>query len=559
MTACYLRWLAVLAFLPAAAFAQTPDKQIVVTGKVDVKKSEWKRAETDHVIVFSEGDAGELKRVTRNLEALHLLMTRLYRRGDTSDDAAKVRVTLIGTQERWRALHLTALRAQEGPFTKGFAGVVYYDPREDGDVIAVTRSDTTIALDTDRREEKDCEDFAAGADTEGGLGTCGASVDTLLPIARPWEAALYSAFAQHFILTYQPAAYPRWYLDGIGALFSTVDVKRDGALDYAISAKEIKMVFGSYGYPNVGDILTGRYLVGPQKPDTGWSPYTAWLLTHYFVYSKLKPERRQQFDTYMADIRRGVPQEQAAAVFGDMKRMQRDIVSYADSQFSYAHADRPTVQVPDPLVTTLSRDAGALVEARVEMDSRLAALPASIGTGWVDAMAEKARQAPDDMDTQLLAAQAECRAGRAGDCLATAARVLATAPDNVEALAWKGVALTEQAMLGPKPARAALLVDARKPLERAIAVDGRAPLPQIAYFATFEAAGETPPPIAMRGLANAIRSVPAAPGPRLLLGQELVREGQVDAARMLLQPVLYGGYDSPEKAEALKLIPQPAK
>ena len=61
----------------------------------------------------------------------------------------------------------------------------------------------------------------------------------------------------------------------------------------------------------------------------------------------------------------------------------------------------------------------------------------------------------------------------------------------------------------------------------------------------------------MSAMASVIRLVPAAPAPRLALGAELVKQGHTDLARKLLQPVLFGPYDSPERKAAEALFAAP--
>jgi hypothetical protein len=504
---------------------------IVVTGTIEKRKGAWKRAESDHLVIFSKSDDDDLRRITKNLERLHFLMSRLYRHGEKSDDTLNPQIILVDSESRFRAMKLSDARAQEGPFPATFASRLYYDPREDGEILAMARADQIIELNTARRFNLDCEDYLAG----GGLELCGPNVPNHMPIVRSWETMLYSAFAQHFMATYVPAAYPRWYIDGIGALFSTIDVSRNGNVDYAVPPAGYREIFKSYGYPNVEEILTGRYLRTQQK-DAGWSPYDAWLLAHYFLFSNLKPQRRAQFEHYMAAIRQGAPMTEAAAIFGDMRRLQREITSYAERDIAFAHADTPQGPDADPLITTLSPGASSSIEARIELGTHLATRSADAGSpdaDWVAQLHTTMAQLPYDADALLLAAEAECRSGRHGECLALAERVLARSPDDVRALAWKGVALTDRAIAGPAAARTEMLGTARRTIERAMTLDGQAPLPSIAYFQSFAKAGERVPQQAMLAMTRVVRSVPAAPAPRLYLGQELVRQGETDLARRI--------------------------
>jgi hypothetical protein len=549
-----------------AARGQTGAPDIVVNAIIDKKRGSWKRAESEHVIVLSKASAGDLTRITNNLERLYHLMSRLYRRGGQPDDTAKLQVTLIDSRADFRALGLRNLRSEEGPYLAAFPDPTYYDPREDGEVLAIARNDQIIDLNTNRAVNLDCDDALAEGATD-----CVGNAPYHPPAIRSWEESLYSAFAQRFILTSDPAAYPRWYLDGVGALFSTIRVRNNGAIDYARPPMGYKQVFRSYGDLNAGDVLAGRYLDADPKK-TGWTPYHAWLLAHFFLFSDLKPERSRQFRDYMTAIHRGQPMAEAAKAFGDMGKLQREIARYAaGTQKSFAHADPPPAAMGDPAISTLSPGSAALVEARIELGTRLAALPADAGAvagadaaapteaqrraDWLKQVRDTAARLPYDKDVLLFAAEAECRSGHDGECLADADRILATSPDDGRALAWKGVALTGRAVAGPAADRPNALAAARKTIERAIELDAQAPLPLIAWFQSFTRAGERVPDQAMAGMARVIRSVPAAPAPRLYLAEELLRQGNADLARRVVYTVLYGPYDSPEKIAAQALFP----
>jgi len=533
--------LSLFVALPAAAQTAPADGgqsggELVVTGSTE-RMSDWRRADSDHVTVFSDGSEAELKRVTNNVERLFQLMSRLFRKGDVSDDTERLQIVLLKSSNR---LRLPNLRSEEGPYQKLFAGQRYYDPREDGAVLAVARDDQIIELNTGRRYDSDCGEYVA----DGGAGACAASVPYHPPLVRPWEALVYSAFAQHFLLTHAPMAYPRWYLDGIGALFSTIAVRRDGALDYAVAPLGYDEILKSYGRLFVGDVLSGQYL-GPQRRMANWTPYHAGLLAHFFLYSDRGAKWHAPFVRYMTAVQRGVPLAEAAAAFGDMRKLQRDFASYVARPTAYARAKPLERPLEDPVIVRLTASSATLIEARLGLDAgpdRFARLRAEIA------------RAPYSKDAMLLLAEMECRAGHAQACLDIADGVLARAPDDIRALAWKGTALTDQAVAGDAAARAAALAAARAALERAIALDGRASLPRIAYFQSFVKAGERVPDKAMAGMARVIQNVPAAPGPRLYLGEELVRQGQPVLARKVLNPVLYGGYDSPERMAAERLF-----
>ena len=532
----------------SSAQAQVGKEQIVVEGRRE-RLSGWKRAESDHVLMLSDGGEAELKRVVTDIERLHRLMVRLYGRDAQAGETAKLRIILVDSMPAYRGMALRNLRSEEGPYVSPFGQQRYYDPRADGAVLVLPRVDQVIDLDTSRARDAFCDEM--GPDLLLAEMNCSEVTSRPAPVARPWESVLFSAYAQHFILNNRPAAYPRWYLDGIGALFSTVKVRRDGALDYAKVSLVNRQVFRSYGRLNAGDVLTGRYLDAPSRK-MEWTPFHAALLVHFFVYSDLRPERSEQFRRYMTAIHQGTPMAEAAKLFGDMRKLEREVSAYAGRDgLSYARTEPPETAIGDPSITLLSPASAAMIEASAEMDSRLAGGGAAADTeGWLAGIRRTAEKFPRDADAMLVLAEAECRSGRYRQCLAVAGHVLDLMPDDVRALSWRGLALAGEAATREGRARSDELAAARATIMRAIGIDGDAPLPRIALFQSFTVAGEPVPDEAMAGMARVLRMVPAAPGPRLELAVELIRRGQPDLARKLLAPVLFGPYESPERAQA---------
>jgi hypothetical protein len=190
--------------------------------------------------------------------------------------------------------------------------------------------------------------------------------------------------------------------------------------------------------------------------------------------------------------------------------------------------------------------------ARRAADARAEALDAR--AHWLARLRTHSGNFPENLEAQVLLAEAECRSGNDAECLATADRALGIAPNDSRALAWKGIALAHQAIAGPADQRAAGLQNARMFIARANRADTEATLPLIAYFRSFADAGEAPPEVATVGMLKVTDAVPAAPGPRLLLGEELARQHQAVAARKILEPVAHGPYNSPEQPKAQAVL-----
>ena len=530
--------------LAAPVAAQTNEGEVVVIAATDAK-SDWLRAETRHLVVTSNGSRDQLVRVTRRLEQLHRLMSRIYRAGERRDDTLRLQVVLLSEDRSVGAFDRQPAFNEEGPYAAGFAPRRHYDPRDDGELLVVVRKDQVLDLNTPRRFNDDCDTYLANAGPDA--GTCMKSLPQYLPVTRPWEATLYSAFAQRFLLTYLPAPYPRWYLDGVGAMFSTIAERRHDVIDYAQAPGGHRDIYRSYGVIKVPDILQGSYLTGSDGK-TAWTPYHAWLMAHFFLFSDAGRKWATPFQAYMLAVRQGRPLAAAAAAFTDMKGLQQAVIRHAEANEAYAPtAPTPLAPEDEPLVTALSATSAALVEAQV-----------AIGSGsadrWLPRVQAILGRLPQDAATLTFSAEAECRANHAAECLSAATAALDRSPDDIVALTWKGVALTDLAIAGPAAGRADALATARRALEQATARDRRAPMPAIAYFQSFTKAGERVPAPAMLGMVQVIQAIPAAPGPRLYLGEELLRQGQAETARRLLFTTVNSPYDSPERRAARQLL-----
>ncbi|WP_029935543.1 tetratricopeptide repeat protein [Sphingomonas sp. UNC305MFCol5.2] len=566
--------LALLA-LPLPAFAQIApqDDAIVVQGRLE-KLSHWREAETDHVVVTSDGSEAELCRIAHNLERLHFLLSVLLGRVDQPDDTRKLRVTLVGDSREFDAMGLRNLRFTPGPWRSGFEVQGYYDPREDGPVLAATRYDTRVQLergtslagllpDLIRATSGGAPDPTANnaglsAHLAGPIGTSAgfakkddpfavAVNEVWVPVAA--EGRIYAAFARNWLLTHFPNAYPRWYVDGFGELFATIEVKGDGQISYGRAPEGYARVLNSVHGAPVKEVLTGDY-PAKSSADSRWTPFHAWALAHMLFFDEA---RRPQLRAYLAEIAAGKAPAQAAAAFGDLDQLQRDLAAWDNRKMPYERMTYPAERVAEPMVRQLTEGEAAFVKGRLELGSRVA-LPSAARDAWLRDLRKDTARYPANLQAQLLLAEAECRSGNAPECLTASDRALATDPNNSDARAWRGSALLAQALAAPTAERAMRLKAARAEIARANRADPDNPLPLLAYYRSFAEAGEAPPDLAIEGLMKAVDTVPTAPGPRLLLGEAFVRRGNSAAARRALLPVANGAYETPERVRAQALL-----
>ena len=556
--------------------------------------SGWRQAETSHVIVLSDGSQDELIRMTRNLERLHFLLSGLLGRGAVDDDTAKIRITLIGDVAEFQSMHLLNKRWQQGPYNDLFLVGRYYDPREDGDVMATTRADQRVVIEhapTARQIGSVIQSIAAntadpglrselygavgGYDVTAGLQDAkGATILTnAKAIQITAENLLYAGYAQHFLLTYFPAAYPRWYLDGFGQIFATMAVKGDNILEFGRAPDGSRMVMSEFGPYPIDKVLDDTYL--NEKPHkTAWTPIHAWALTHFLFFSDTRrPELRQ----YLAARAQGQDAATAAKVFGDEKQLSQEMRSYFYHRKPYLQINYDPSKIEQPIVRRLRESEAAFVKGRLELGARvdLPPLPAAdatpdqariltrarqealtLRTHWLADLRRDAAHYPNELEAQLLLAEAECRSGNPAEGLAAAGRAERIAPQDTRVMVWKAFAQVQQAALAPAGERAPLLTAARALIVKANQLDHEAIGPLMVYYDSFAETGEVPSVAAIDGLQKAMEEVPSAPETRLALATALAKRGQYDVARPVILPVAAGAYDTPEKPAAKALLAQ---
>jgi len=584
--------------LPQAALADRTN-EVVVTGTRS-KLSNWRQAETSHVLVLSDGSEAELVRLTRNLERLHFLISSLMGRGAVDDDTVKIRITLIGDAAQFDLMDLHNRRWQQGPYNDLFTIGRYYDPRTDGAVMASIGADQRVVVEhTPVNRESVAgvlSSIAMGPQTgstpglqaemrgdmmaaigsiaaNGGMHSRG---DTDISFGEKTmtmtqESLLYAGYAQHFLLTYFPAAYPRWYLDGFGQIFATLAVKGDNVLEFGRAPDGTTAVMHSFGPYPIKDVLDDEYL--SEKPHkTGWTPIHAWMLTHFLFFSdKYRPVLRQYL-TARAD---GQDAATAAKLFGDQKELAHELGSYFLNRKPYIQITYDASKIEQPIVRRLRESEASFVKGRLELGARVELPPAPRADTppaeaadmtrkreealrqrdkWLAGLRRDAARWPNELEAQLLLAEAECRSGNPNECLAAATRAGTIAPADTRALMWRGYAMVQQAVSQPPALRATTIASARDLIVRANQIDHEAIGPLMAYYASFADLGETPSAAAMDGLQKAMEEVPAAPETRLTLATALAKRGEYDVARPVIMPVAAGAYDTPEKPAAKDLL-----
>lgn len=515
--------------LPAIAFAE--DANIVVNGQA---LSKWKVAESDHFKIYGIGDDKYLTKLSGRLEAVHYLLKIATRMQEPADGKVlKVKVYVVDD--------IADVRQLIGDPQSSAAG--YYDPQLAGAISVIPRK--------------------TGSDG-----------------SFSGELILFHEYTHHFMLQYQDAAYPAWYVEGFAEIVSTASFEKQGMITFGKAAKHraLEMQYTTR-YP-AAKMVDGRYLKEDRNAE-GWGYDDAWALAHYLTFSD---DRKGQLGVYLNAINAGKPFAEAAGAFGDLNRLSRDLNVYIDGgSVPYKTPALPPEIMKEPDIRTLTVAEAEYIEPSIEME-RVAQISTrkeyedwakhqeklkrpvkkdfdsyyaeevAIRDKWMKQLNAKVARLPNELVSWTVKAQAECMAKDFAKCEASADRALALQPDSWEGMLRKGQALLGFANDDTTPDQKAAAKEARKWLLKANAANPAAHEPLLYYYETYSAEGRGAPVEAIASLEQVVDTIPQIDQPRLMLAQELIARGRFFDARKRLKPLAYSPHESPSQSAALALL-----
>ncbi len=335
--------------------------------------AEWRKAESERFIVYSEGSETNLRRFVQKLEVFDRVLNVRLKNSFGEAPPRKLPIYLVGSRAG-----LVKVRPNLGDNIVG-----YYVP-SDEDIFA-------MAI-------RDSDD------------------DTLL-----------HEYGHHFMFQNAAYPYPAWFVEGFAEYYMTVEFKPDRVLIGQANTNRAYWLQGGT-WLDMRALLSSR----PGKRARGSETYypLAWLLTHWFWGN---PERQVQLTAYLRDVAAGGdPVEAMERVTGmDMVQLRRELRGYMRGRIPY-QAMVMDIPVVPMTVTVLppSADALLILGQRVKLlerdDEDAAAVLAEVRRA--------AARYPEDTLATLVLARAELVAGDAAVGQALASGLLEREPDNVAAL-----------------------------------------------------------------------------------------------------------------------------
>ncbi|HEX6784552.1 MAG TPA: hypothetical protein VF098_07855, partial [Sphingomicrobium sp.] len=247
------------------------------------------------------------------------------------------------------------------------------------------------------------------------------------------------------------------------------------------------------------------------------------------------------------------------------RKLQSAVSAYRGTRVSFEQLTYPVGQFAPPIIRRLKQSEAVYVRGRLELGARVTIADANDTASkqrkaldardrWLSDLRATAASYTNELADQQLLAEAECRVGNGSRCVAAADHALSISADDPVSLSWKGYGMALDATTASTADRSAKLDEARSTIARANRLDTESVLPLLAYYRSYAAAGESPPNVAIDGLAKSLDEVPSAPTTRLMLGTALIGQSDPTDARRILLPLAVGAFDPPERPAAKRLL-----
>jgi hypothetical protein len=343
----------------------------------------WLKAESERFIVYSDGNANQLRRFTQELESFDRLL--------------RVRMGLNLEEATYRKLPIYLVGSSSG-INKVSPG--------SGDTIA------GFYLASE-------EDIFGIATRDGDMHT------------------LKHEYAHHFMMQNFSFAYPAWFIEGFAEYFATAEFKSDEIhIGKYHENRAYWLVNGSW--TPMDDLLSSRPKQSTRHRETYYP--LAWLLTHWFMSDT---KRRRSLSAYLADVGQGgdsVEAMQRATGLAPTE-LQRTLRRYMNSRMSYV-VMKTSFDAAEVAISPMPRSADDLLLLNQRL---MISTPEDQRAATVRDVRRAAARHPDDPLALLALGHAELHFGDRAAAEAPLTRLIELHPNHVEGLQYLARARMEAA------------------------------------------------------------------------------------------------------------------
>lgn len=461
-----------------------------------VAAAQWKKAESNHFIVYGTMGEERLRSWALRLEKLHLTQKTMTGLGE-EPKTIKVKVYVVDSFDDVQ---------KTMPFpSQGVAGYYSASPRGPYTVISTE------------------------SNADRGFSS---------------RFVLFHELTHHFMFQYFNATYPLWYVEGFADFIGTTSIKDDSnTVRMGDAAATRYITFATTSWYPVRKLLEARsYDDLGERVDILYAE--GWLLTHYLHFGG---KRDGQLEKYLVAINKGKPFAEAAKeAFGDLDKLDGELQAYSKRRGlpGQSITFKP-IALGDVVVTPVP----AAQNEMMLYDIRLhAGVRRDEGPRFAERVRRDAMRFPNDAFAQQLRAEADYMADDDADLNAAVDRWLALAPNDPKAMLFDGLRKA-RALKAAKSTDKAAWAAARAPIAAATRLTQDDPQIFKGYYDTFVMEGASPSSGAQQGLFRALELVPQDDELRYQLAADFERRGMLEDASNTIRPAALQLPDK-EKSEA---------
>jgi|CXWL01.1.fsa_nt_gi hypothetical protein len=475
----------------------------------------WRRAESEHFVIYSDGSESGLREATQTLEDFHIALETLTNSAGTEDSTFKLEIYLLEDSASLRVV---------SPDVSQYVGGFYSTSTEHMAAFLVYNNNYSV----DARE------------------------------------VLQHEYAHHFMLHRFPAAYPRWYTEGWAEFVSTTEV-RDRRAVVGVPGERINRLYAANAPSTATRAVRGSFsvtvlpieqLLAPERypnrhvdPDfVGHFYATAWLATSLIAN---RPELSQGLTAYVRALGEGGdPIESFEPAFGMTP------AAFEDAMTAYVRGSARAIGVPLPAATAAvqitrlpeSMDDLLLRVARMKLRIDLDHNPEQLA----ETVNRAATRYPTDPFVQRAAARVALLSNDTARARTLLEPIIAANNTDAEALLLMGLSYsTDAAREGQTPEAA---TEAIRIARRHWAAGFRANpdyFPILFLYAQSFRSGTAPlAPAQLDVMARALYLAPQADDIRFAYAEAALDGGRYEEAADTLRPLLHSPHDEDSQTRA---------
>jgi hypothetical protein len=460
-------------------------------------EAKWREASSRHFLIYSEASERDLRQMATQLERFDSLL-RAERGLADPDRSPSSRVTIFVVRD------IDELQELVG--SQGVAGI--YFGRASGSIVLTPR-------------------IAADGQTRGSVllseRTTVRSHGNFTP-----QVVLLHEYMHHFMFNNFNFGAPLWFSEGYPEFYSTARFEADGGITLGTPPW-----YRGYELTELPPINPKELLLKPDEGHENAAIYgQGWLMSHYLTF---EPSRRGQLDAYLRALNAGAQPAEAAAVFGDLDKLGRELRAYLRRpQFGLSTIPAERIKTGPVQIRDLTPAESAVMGVKIQSKR---GVDAKMALALVKEARRTAAPYPNDPTAQLVLAEAEYDANNFAAAEAAADRALAADPKLVDAHLYKARAIWGRAEAA-KDRSPEVWRDVRSRLAAANRLDPDDAEPLVLFYESFAASGTPPSDNAVTGLLFAQELAPEDRGLRITAVRELLADGESKRALALLAPVV---------------------